>query len=192
MTSGARSLAAAVLLVAAAASRGEAPARLAVFLATLAPPPDVPLPFVERRMSSLLATPLEMRGELTLGADGSIDKRVTAPAEERVLIAGGTLTLERDGSRRTLDLGGDARLRAFNVGIVGLMRRDAQAIDRVFECSLEEGAAGWTLTLRPRSVRGANALTVIRASGAGPRLLTLRLEQGEGEWQEMAFADPVD
>lgn len=161
--------------------------RLGEFLSRLAPPPQTPIAFVEQRMSALLERPLEVRGELSLGSDGVIDKHVTAPIEERVRISATTLSLERGGQLRTVDLAGDARWRALHAGISGLLRRDASALERVFEVELTEADTGWTLALRPRQTRGANSLTRISAQGEGPQLLRLRLEQGEGEWQEMSF-----
>ena len=64
--------------------RGEGTDRVAALFATLAPPPDGAIPFVEMRMSSLLVEPIEVRGELQLGKDGAIDKQVFEPTAERV------------------------------------------------------------------------------------------------------------
>lgn len=178
------------LLLAAAGAPAGTPAgteRVAALLATLEPPPAGVIPFTEKRMSALLEAPLELRGELQLGKDGAIDKHVLEPAEERVLVTARTLTLERDGKTRTIDLAGDRRWQAFHAGITGLLNRDLPALERVFSITLDETADGWTLQLRPRAAGGRNMITVISASGQGPRLLRLRLEQGENEWQEMTF-----
>jgi hypothetical protein len=96
-----------VLLVAAAAAAASSragpaienttdPVALAAFLESLAPAPDGPIPFVEKRMSTLFTAPLELRGELTLARDGTIDKRVITPIDERVVISAGSLRIERD------------------------------------------------------------------------------------------------
>lgn len=162
------------------------------FLATLAPASAAPLSYVERRMSALLTAPLEFRGELTLGPDGSIDKRVSAPLTERVLITSRTLTLETAGKRRVLNLGSDARWRAFHAGIVGLLRRDGAALERVFQVKLNEQPEGWTLELRPQQSMGKNGISLIRATGVGDRLMRLRLEQTADEWQEMDFSSAAD
>jgi hypothetical protein len=170
-----------------------ATARLAAFLAGLAPPPQGPIPFREKRMSALLTEPLEVRGELTLGPDGTLDKHVTEPADERVVIKAGSLTLVRGGKTRVLDLGGDRRWRAFHAGITGLMNRDVQALTRVFSVALEETPGGWTLRLRPRATTGKNGVSQIVAFGQGKQLQGLRIEQGADEWQEMTFAtEPSD
>ncbi|MEQ1801088.1 MAG: LolA-related protein [Gammaproteobacteria bacterium] len=161
--------------------------RVASFLATLAPVPDGAIPFLERRMSSLLTEPIEVRGELRIGKDGVIDKRVTSPVEERVQITARTLTLERKGTSRTVNLAGDPRWQAFHAGITGLMNRDPAALDRAFTVRLEEGPQGWILELRPKGPRRKNMVELISASGRGPNLLGLRLDQGGGEWQEMSF-----
>lgn len=188
MTSGPPRFLLCVLFATAAIARAGEVDRVAAFLATLASPPTGFVPFVERRMSVLLVTPIEVRGEILLGSDGSIDKRVTAPVVERMQIGAGTLTLERAGQQRTLNLAGDPRWRMFHAGLTGLFRRDATALTRVFAVSLGETSAGWTLTLRPRRAGGVHAVTLIRAAGVGPNLVTLRLEQGEGEWQELTFS----
>lgn len=189
MTSGPRSrfLACVLLLAGAAAAQAAGDDRVGSFLATLAPPREGPIPFLELRMSALLVEPIEVRGELRLGKDGSIDKHVTSPVEERVRITAGALTLEKGGKSRTVDLAGNARWRAFHAGITGLLNRDAAALERVFGVTLTEAPDGWVLELRPRVSGGKNMVTVIRASGAGPQLRSLRLEQGPSEWQEMTF-----
>lgn len=147
------------------------------------------MPFVEKRMSPLLAEPLEAHGEIRIWPDGTIDKRVTSPVNERVRISAGTLVLERAGRSRTINLGGDPRWRAFHAGIAGLLNRDATAL-AAFDPVLTESADGWTLELRPRDDRGRATIKVITASGEGPDLLRLRFEQSDDEWQEMTFAAP--
>lgn len=161
--------------------------RVAAFLATLAPPQEGAIPFVEKRMSALLVEPIEVRGELRVSKDGAIEKHVISPTEERVKITARTLTLERQGKSRTIDVSGDARWRAFHAGINGLMNRDPAALNLVFTVSLDERPEGWTLELRPRTSGSKNMVRLISASGVGATLLRLRLDQGEGEWQEMTF-----
>ncbi len=190
MISGIRSRALALLLIfaCAAAQTSEQTERVTAFLATLAPPPEGAIPFVEKRMSALLMEPIEVRGELRVSKDGAIDKRVSFPAEERVQVNAQTLTLERRGKSRTVNLAGDARWRAFHAGIVGLMNRDAVALNLVFEVSLDQHAGDWRLELTPKASGGKRSVTLISASGTGPTLLRLRLDEGEGEWQEMLFS----
>lgn len=171
-------------------AEGDEADRVAGFLATLAPAPDVAIPFVEKRMSSLLAEPIELRGVLSVSRDGTIDKRVISPVSERVLITAGTLTLERQGKVRTLNLAGDPRWRTFHAGIAGLMNRDPEALGQAFVVRLADGPDGWTLELRPKGPRRKNMVELISASGRGPNLLTLRLDQGAGEWQVMTFLPP--
>ena len=110
MTSGRLShIRACVFLLAGVAASAQATAaddRVAGFLATLAPAPEGTIPFVEKRMSALLAEPIELRGELQLGPDGAIDQRVFEPTAERVLVTARVLTVERDGRTRTIEPGG--------------------------------------------------------------------------------------
>lgn len=171
----------------AALAGGDPADPVAAFVAALDPPPAGAMPFVERRMSPLLAEPIEVRGELRLGRDGVIDKRITSPVEERVQITARTVTLERRGRSRTLDVGGDPRWQAFHAGITGLMNRDPAGLNRVFTITLEQRPDGWTLELRPRTPGDSSMVRLITASGTGTTLLGLRLDQGEGEWQEMTF-----
>ncbi len=189
MISGIRSRGLTLLLIVATAVQAgsDDPERVAAFLARLAPAPEGAIPFVERRMSVLLVEPIELRGELRIYRDGTIDKRVVLPTEERVRITARTLTLERQGKSRTLDLTGDARWQAFHAGIIGLMNRDPAALDGVFTIKLDEDPQGWTLELRPRVSSRKDMFTLISASGTGVTLLRLRFDQGQGEWQEMIF-----
>lgn len=193
MTFGLRSFVLILLLplfAAAAEPVSDSSQRLALFLASLAPPSEQPMPFVERRMSSLLAEPLELRGELQIGKDGTIDRHVLAPVEERMRINATSLTLERDGRTRTVELRRDAGWQAFHSGISGLLNRDQAALERVFSIQLEETASGWRLELHPRRSRSSNPISLVRAEGFGPDLFRLRLEFGSAEWQEIDFVRP--
>ena len=165
------------------------PAALTAFLESLAPAPAGPIPFVEKRMSALLTAPLELRGELTLGRDGTIDKRVVTPIAERVVISAGSLQIERDGKTRTMQLGRDGRWQAFHAGMTGLMRHDVQALTRVFVVTLEQSSTSWTIRLVPRESAGKKPATSITATGRGALLLAMRMDQGADEWQEMQFPE---
>ena len=169
--------------------RAADPAALTAFLESLAPAPAGPIPFVEKRMSALLTAPLELRGELTLGRDGTIDKRVITPIEERIVISAGSLQIERDGKIRTMQLGRDRRWQAFHAGMTGLLRQDVQALTRVFVVTLEQTSTSWTMRLVPRESAGKKLVTSITATGRGSQLLALRMDQGTDEWQEMQFPD---
>lgn len=162
----------------------------AAFLGTLDPPSRDVIPFVEKRMSALLNEPLEVRGELLIGADGVIDKRVLMPAAERVVITADSLTLERAGKTRRIPLASDPRWKVFHAGIAGLLNRDAEALLRVFDVALSREADSWVLDLRPKQARGKNPITLISAAGAGSQLLRLRIEQSAAEWQEMTLQPP--
>lgn len=150
-------------------------------------PPPGPIGFVEQRMSALFTEPIEAHGEISLGPDGSIEKRVTAPTQERVRISADAVTVERSGTSRTAELAGDARWKAFHAGITGLLNRNAAALEQAFEISLDESPQGWRLELRPRSGGGRMIITRISAYGEGSNLRRLRIEQGDTDWQEMTF-----
>lgn len=196
MTSGRprrRWLALAVVLAGLVVRPGAAGAddELAALLAGLDPAPAGALAFEEVRMSSLLAEPLALRGELTVGPDGVIDKRITAPFAERLRVDGSSVAIERDGQVRRVPLAGDRRWQALHAGIVGLVGRDAALIRRSFAAEVDRSAAGWRLRLVPRGAPGRSPVRAIVATGVAGRLLTLRIDLGADEWQELRFAVPA-
>jgi hypothetical protein len=164
---------------------------LAALLAGLDPAPAGALAFEEARMSSLLAEPLALRGELTVGPDGVIDKRIPAPFAARLRVDGSSVAIERDGQVRRVPLAGDRRWQALHAGIVGLVGRDAALIRRSFAAEVDRTAAGWRLRLVPRGAPGRSPVRAIVATGVAGRLLTLRIDLGADEWQELRFAVPA-
>jgi hypothetical protein len=181
---------AAALLACSAVARAAGDAAggpVAAFLAALPPPTQAAIPFVETRMSSLLKDPIEVRGEIRVGADGTIDKQVFAPAAERLQISAHGVSIERNGQTRRLDLASDRRWRAFHAGLAGLLTRDAATLQAAFDVTLDESPDGWSLQLRPRAGGGRSPIRLISATGRGPQLLRLRVEQDDNDWQDMSF-----
>ncbi len=165
-----------------AAQPAVASQRLATLLASLPPTPREPIAFTEQRMSPLLSRPLEFRGELLIEPDGSIDKRLEGPGGERVTIQAGSLKIEQRGGTRILNLANNRRWREFHAGLAGLLNRDAAALQQGFNFTIEETAKSWRLLLRPRTGK-----LKITASGEPGRITTLRIEQGQNDWQELRF-----
>lgn len=138
--------------------------------------------FHETRESPWLAAPVESRGTLVAGPDGSLEKRVTAPQQE-------TWRLRPDRLER---IGPDGELvgamsyekfpalgimaRAMREGIAG--RFDAMRDD--FELRLEGTAERWTLEMLPRAAPASRHIERIELRGDAAGLRTLVVVERNG------------
>jgi hypothetical protein len=171
----------AILLFCGAAA---AQARYAVeeLMASLAAGGDSSVEFVETRHSSALRTPLVTRGELRYAPPARLERRVRVPVEERYLVDGDRVTIERKGGTpRTVSLAAQPALGAFLESIRATLRGDLATLRRFHRVELEGEPAGWTLVLLPSDPEMAELVSVIRISGSGGRLAAMEVLETGGD-----------
>src|SRR5690606_23895349 len=84
----------AAMLLAAVAARADA-FDFDVLMEALADRPRFAAEFVEERSSFFLSRPITLRGTLHFDADRRLDKRVTSPYTERIVIDSDAVVIER-------------------------------------------------------------------------------------------------
>lgn len=172
----------AIVLLGAAGAAAKAQYAVEDLMRALAAAGDSSVAFTETRQSSALTTPLVTRGELRYVRPAQLERRVRAPAEERYLVDGDRVTIERKGSApRTVSLAAQPALGAFLESIRATLRGDLATLKRFYRVELEGTPDGWTLVLLPSDPGMAELVTVIRIAGSGVRLTGMEVLETGGD-----------
>jgi hypothetical protein len=138
--------------------------------------------FVETRHSSALKTPLVTTGELRYVRPARLERRVRTPVEERYVVEGDDVTIERKGGApRTVSLASQPALGAFLESIRATLRGDLATLRRFYRVEIEGEPAGWTLVLLPSDREMADLVSVIRITGARGRLTGMEVVEAAGD-----------
>ena len=122
--------------------------------------------FVEVRYSALLTRPMVASGELEYRGPQSLQKRILSPYREQQIIDGDQVTVQREGEKtRRFSLKRTPELQGMLDSLGSLLAGDADALEQTFTVTLDEGEAGWTLHLVPRSERARQHLREILVTG---------------------------
>lgn len=174
---------------AAADDRPPAGWSVAALFAEFARAPRREARFVERRFLGVLDAPIDARGELRFVPPSRLEKLTRAPARERLLVDGDTLTVERDGLVRTTTLREFPELAPIVDGLRATLGGDLAALERAFRVDSRGGAPGWTIRLVPRDASLARAVAAITLRGAAYALQVVEIEQGDGDRSVMRVLD---
>jgi outer membrane lipoprotein-sorting protein len=153
---------------------------------------DSVVAFTETRHSSALKVPLVTTGELRYARPAQLERRVRTPFEERYVIDGDRVTIERKGgTARTVSLASQPALAAFLESIRATLRGDLATLKRFYRVELEGGASAWTLVLLPSDPDMAEFVTVIRIGGTAGRLSGMEVVETGGDRVVTRFAEAV-
>jgi hypothetical protein len=182
-----------VLLLTGATALGREPdvGGLAQLERRLARTPPVTTDFVEYRFSHLLKKPLRSGGTLEYRADGVMVRNVVVPNREVTEVDGEQVRIARAGKpARTLSLQRAPQLRVLLGSFRALLEGRLLPLQQEFEVTLEESAAQWTLTLKPRDPGLAKHLARIDVHGSGDRPACLEALEPDGDGALTLFTAP--
>ncbi|WP_052401935.1 LolA-related protein [Muricoccus aerilatus] len=111
--------------------------------------------FVETKEIAGLADTLPSSGTLLWQSPSTLEKRVTDPFQERVVVSGDRLVYERPsrGERQEVNLDQAPEVRALVEAIRSTLAGDLATLRRFYEVSFEGALPAWTIVLHPLSVR---------------------------------------
>ena len=101
--------------------------------------------FIERKFLKVLNTPLESSGKLIYIAPFRLEKYTLAPKPESMVVEQDTLTLERGGRKRTLQIQDYPVLWAFVESIRGTLKGDLSALRQFYQVELSGTQQAWQL-----------------------------------------------
>jgi hypothetical protein len=109
--------------------------------------------FIEQQFLAILDHPVESSGELRYDAPDRLEKRTLLPKSERMVLAGGELTVERGGRRHMLDLHRYPQIQPFIESIRATLAGDRSALEQIFHVEFTGSSFPWTINWRGPSSR---------------------------------------
>lgn len=172
------------VLIAMALLPGSARAQdaMAQVMAALAAVRESRARFVEEKELPELDRPLTSRGTLAWRAPDRLEKHTTEPFEERLLVEGDRLLLERPdrGQRQELALDTAPEIRPLVEAIRATLAGDAAMLRMHFRVDFSGDAARWRLVLTPLSMRVLAAVQRITIEGEAAFVLVVETQGREG------------
>jgi len=184
MISGSTPKSLAALALAWATCAGAAPksTELDALLARLARPPPATTAFVEVRYSKLLATPIEVSGQLGYLRDGGLQRRVTHPFRETTTISDDKVVVEREGQKpRRFALSRAPELRGVLASFGALLAGDRATLERHFNTTLVQEGTEWTLVLVPRDARSRKRMVNVSITGSADQARCFSVNEADGD-----------
>jgi outer membrane lipoprotein carrier protein LolA len=173
-----RAIAAAFLL---AASAAHAAWDVGALMDLLRAHPPGRARFNETRYVSILDRPLESSGELVFTPPDRLEKRVTSPGSERLVVDRERLVIERAGRRQVMSLADYPQVAALIESIRGTLAGDREALERRYALALQGDARAWRLELRPRDAAIAQLVKRVEIQGSGAQVQRVAIEQADGD-----------
>lgn len=148
--------------------------------------------FVEEKELPELDRPLTARGTLAWRAPDRLEKHTTEPFEERLLVEGDRLLLERPDRRARQEIALDTapEIRPLVEAIRATLAGDAATLRRYFTVDFSGDVARWRLVLTPLSVRVLAAVQRITVEGEGAFIRVVETQGREGRSRMMATPLP--
>ncbi len=148
------------------------------------------LAFEERRDDPMLEFPEIRSGSLAFEPPDTLTRQVDGPRGETVHIEGDTLTLERRGSSREIDLNEQPALDTLTGLFRALLNGDREQLGANFEIELTGDMEAWTLELVPRDRALRRMVPELTLTGAGDELRELITVEAGGHQSHMRFEPP--
>lgn len=137
--------------------------------------------FAEKKFIAILDKPVESSGELFYTAPDYLEKRTIKPKPESMILDHGTLTIERDRQKHSLQLRDYPELAAFIDSIRGTLAGDRKALERNYRLSLDGTAEHWTLQLLPLNKKMRAVVKRIRIAGVRDAVRSIEITQSDGD-----------
>lgn len=138
--------------------------------------------FVEtKEITSLLDRPLESSGELTFTPPDRLEKHVTSPGDERLVVDRERLVIEQGGRRQELLLADYPQVAVLIESIRATLAGDRAALERTYTLQLSGDAPAWRLVLKPRDAAAAKLVTRVTIEGSQARVQRVAVEQADGD-----------
>lgn len=147
--------------------------------------------FTETRHIAMLEAPLVLSGTLSYNHPDKIEKKVTAPYDERLSVEGNKLTYESKGKPKALMLDQQPTLRAFVEGIRATRSGDLSTLERFYQVDLTGSAGAWTLTLKPNDAAVRKQVKAIVMSGQNERILQVEVLETGGDRSIMVINEEL-
>jgi hypothetical protein len=146
--------------------------------------------FIEQHFLAVLKRPIESSGEMRYDAPDHLEKRTLLPHPETLVLAGGELTMERDGHTRVLDLHRYPQIQPFVESIRATLAGDRAGLEKLFRIEFAGSVGQWTLGLFPLDRQMAKSVAEVQIDGMRDQLLRVEVRQADGDRSLMTLRTP--
>ena len=153
----------------------------------LAQKPSGQARFTEKKYIAMLDRPVESSGELRYQAPDRFEKHTLKPRAESMVLAQGTLTLERSGRQQQMRLQEYPEIAALVESIRGTLTGDRDALERLYQLRLDGTEARWALVLVPRQARMRGVIQRVRIEGGQGEVRSVEIEQSDNDRSVMTI-----
>ncbi len=136
--------------------------------------------FVDRKYLASLDRPLESSGELVYVAPSRLERRTVKPKPETLIVDGDTLTIERNGTSRSISLASYPEVAAFTDSIRSTLAGDLDALTRDYRVVVDGQPKRWRLSLLPSNPRLATLISRVTIDGHDALVDTIEVLQADG------------
>lgn len=145
--------------------------------------PQGSVDFREERHLRQLTVPLVSEGTLSYVPPARLEKHVLRPEEERLVIDGDNLTVERKSDGRILRarVSDHPALSGFIVALRALFAGDGATLERAYAVQLSGDEGNWLLILTPKDAVVREKVQVVRIRGIGNRAADIEVLEASGD-----------
>jgi len=147
--------------------------------------------FIETKTVAMLTQPLVLQGTLGYARPDRLEKHVTSPYEEHLIVQGDQLTLSTHEGTKRIAVNSHPLIRSFIEAIRASLAGEVAVLRRLYHIKLQGTRKSWMLTLRPLDAQAAEYLTSITLSGHGDRLATVDIREPGGDRSVMQIHEPA-
>jgi hypothetical protein len=143
--------------------------------------------FVEKKTLAILDQPVVSSGELRYIPPDRLEKRTLAPKPELLVLSGGTLTLERDKRKLTLQLRDYPQIAAVVDSLRGMLAGDRTALEKTYRLEAHGTRERWTLVMLPSDTKLAELVLRIDVTGSRDQVRSIEIRQADGDRSVMTI-----
>jgi hypothetical protein len=161
---------------------------LASIFASIETPRDVPVPYVELRMTPLFAEPVELSGYVEFDQAGVLTKAILEPFQELVSISESELRVSRGTEEESFPVKKGGDIWFIYMSLRDLLDGNLEGIENYYTVTSKRDGDDWELLLLPISGRAQAQIKSMTVNGSGGILESIRIVYGLNNWQEFSFA----
>jgi outer membrane lipoprotein-sorting protein len=147
--------------------------------------------FTETKTVAMLTQPLVLKGTLAYVRPDRVEKHVTSPYAEHLVVQGDQLTLSTPEGTKRIAVDSHPLIRSFIEAIRASLAGEVAVLRRLYHIKLQGTQQNWMLTLRPLDAQAAEYLTSITLTGHGDRLTAVDIQETGGDRSLMQIDEPL-
>ena len=147
--------------------------------------------FTETKTLAMLTQPMVLKGTLAYVRPNRVEKHITSPYAEHLIVQGDQLTLSSKEGTKRIAVDSHPLIRSFIEAIRASLAGEVAVLRRLYHIKLQGTRQHWMLTLRPLDAQAAEYLSSITLTGHEDRLTEVDIQETGGDRSVMQIQEPV-